>query len=183
MKENIERITSKIENQDSIVSEIINNTKIELDLIIHYSLLLSNIDFKSVIIKDSVELNEIMTHSQKAFAAADYFLLWKKDEIKKNKEDLSNEEVQVLDLIHTLKNNFGGFIGFCDLLKENDLSEEEFKEFSTIIFSEAKKSEVILKNFNDGQIDVNDIKISEIDLDLHVKKFIEVLKKEADQKI
>lgn len=182
MKENIEIKENKIENQDSMVAEIVNNTKIELDSIIHFSDLLSSADFKSSKIKESVELTEIIKHSQKAFEAADYFLLWKRDEIKKNEIEISDKDVQILDLIHTLKNNFGAFIGFCDILKEDGLSEEEFKEFSTIIFTEAKKSEVILKNFTDGQLDGNKINISEIDLGLNVKGFIEVLKKEAEQK-
>ncbi|HEY5589196.1 MAG TPA: HAMP domain-containing sensor histidine kinase [Candidatus Paceibacterota bacterium] len=173
---------NKIENQDSMVTEITNNTKIELDSIIYFSELLNKIDFKSNKIKESVELGEIMNHSQKAFDIANYFLLWKKDEIKKNNGNISDKEVQILDLIHTLKNNFAAFIGFCDLLKEDDLSEEEFKEFSKVIFNEAKKAEVGLENFINGQLKNNELKISEIDLGSCIGSFIGVLKKEAEQK-
>jgi len=173
---------NKIENQDSMITKIISNTKIELDYIVYFSELLNNIDFKSNKIKESVELSEIMKHNQKAFAEADHFLLRKKDEIKKNKSDVSEKEIQDLDLIHTLKNNFAAFIGFCDLLKEDDLSEEEFNEFSKIIFNEAKKAQISLKNYSSGQLENNGAKMLEIDLGLHMKGFIEILKKEAEQK-
>lgn len=180
--EDIKGPKNRIENQDDISSKIMEETKNELGYIVHFSELLNKIDFNEKKMEDCIELDEIINHSQKAFDVGNNFLVQKREEVKENKGKVSDKDVQILDSIHTMKNNFGAFIGFCDLIKQGDLTENEFKSFSQTILDEAKKAQTVLENFNIEQQGNSGIKISEIDLHSYLGRFIAVLKKEAEQK-
>lgn len=177
MENNFERI----ENKDSTIAVIINKTKDDIKSIYDISASLKNTvsnergtgDYNS-------KLDKFVDHSQKVFDVLTNFLNIKKGEMNMVKKEKTEKEIEILDSIHTLKNNFGGFPVICEFLKGDILPEEEFKETTNMIFKEVQKSQIILENLKQDKLE--EIKISEINLAENIKGFIGILKQEAKEK-